>query len=94
MPADTANATPALTAPWIASYSAWLKPLPPRLMLATSIVAAFAATQSMPAMIHELQPLPRLLSTLTAHRRAPGATPTTPSPLSSAPMVPATCVPW
>jgi hypothetical protein len=54
LPAATAKATPAFTAPWMASYSAWLKPLPPRLMLATSIVPALAATQSMPATIHEV----------------------------------------
>ena len=63
-------------------------------MLATSMVLAWAVTQSMPAMICELYPLPEELSTLTAQMRAPGATPTTPMPLSSAPMVPATCVPW
>ena len=42
------------TAPWMASYSAWLKPLPPRLILATLMVAACAATQSIPATIQEL----------------------------------------
>ncbi|EKD33762.1 MAG: hypothetical protein ACD_75C02603G0005 [uncultured bacterium] len=47
----------------------------------------------MPAMIQEEYPLPREFSTLTAQRRAPGATPTTPKSLSSAPMMPATWVP-
>ena len=53
-----------------------------------------SATQSMPAMMPEVYPEPEESSTLTAQSRAPGATPTTPMPLSSAPMVPATWVPW
>src|SRR4051794_9534131 len=75
-------------------------PLPPRLMLATSIVrgpfgeSLNPVTQSMPQMIPERVPLPWLFSTRTAQRRAPGATPTTPTPLSLAAIVPATCVPW
>ena len=34
------------------------------------------------------------LNTFKAYRRASGATPTTPVPLSSAAMLPATWVPW
>ncbi len=37
---------------------------------------------------------PPSLTTLTAAIRTPGATPTMPTPLRAAPMVPATCVPW
>src|SRR4249919_1210848 len=67
---------------------------PLRLRFATSIVDAWAVTQSIPAMICEVVPVPLLPRTRTDHRRAPGATPTTPIPLSMAPIVPATCVPW
>ena len=63
-------------------------------MLATSMVAACAVTQSMPQMIDDHDPAPCEVSTRTAHSRAPGATPTTPLPLSRAPTVPATWVPW
>ena len=55
---------------------AWLAP-PPRLMLATAGLTAFAVTQSMPAMTPELEPLPLHPSTLTPVIGAPGATPTT-----------------
>ena len=92
-PADTANATPPFTADWIASRSAWLNPGAPRLMLATSIVPEFAATQSTPRRIQEMKPVPAPSSTFTDHSRLPGATPTTPTWSSSAPMIPATWVP-
>src|SRR5687768_1569433 len=54
LPAATTNVTPAATAREIASSSAVLLHSQPRLMLATSMVPALAATQSMPAMIHEV----------------------------------------
>ena len=47
-------------------------------MLATSIVPAWAVTQSIPQMIDEIRPAAVASSTRTAHSRAPGATPTTP----------------
>ena len=53
-------------------------PFPPRLMLTTSIVSLLATTQSNPQMTSDHQPAYRCRSTLTAQRRAPGATPTTP----------------
>src|SRR5687767_8534016 len=68
------------------------------LMLATSILARPPSrcdvTQSIPHTSHETKPLPLWSSTLTDHRRTPGATPTTPMLLSRAPTMPATCVPW
>src|SRR5919108_3696789 len=67
---------------------------PPRLMFATSMVLALAVTQSMPQTICEVAPEPAEFSTLTAHRRAPGATPTTPLASSLAAAIPATWVPW
>src|SRR5262245_48546130 len=66
-------------------------PLPPRLRLATamsllgSASVRVAVAQSTPQMTLDHEPLPVLSRTRTAHRRAPGATPTTPRPLSSAP---------
>src|SRR6266516_6401702 len=47
----------------------------------------------MPEMTSDQLPLPAQFSTLTAWRGMPGATPTTPSVLSLAPIVPATCDP-
>ncbi len=64
--------------------------LPPRLMLATSIVSALAVTQSTASIMQERLPLPFSFNTLTAQSRAPGATPTTPMSLSMAAAVPAT----
>src|SRR3712207_730102 len=66
------------------------EPLPPRLMLTTSIVSRCLYTQSSPQITDDHVPLPSLLKTLTAQSRAPGATPTTPARLSLAAMVPAT----
>src|SRR5918994_143600 len=66
----------------------------PTLMLATSIVLAFAVTQSMPHMTEEVFPRALLLRTFTDHRRAPGAVPTTPAVSSLAAADPATWVPW
>ena len=54
----------------------------------------WAVIQSRPQTYHETSPSPAELRIRTAHRRTPGATPTTPVPLSIAPTVPATCVPW
>ncbi len=54
----------------------------------------WAAIQSRPQTYQDTRPLPAELRIRTAHRRTPGATPTTPIPLSSAPTVPATWVPW
>ena len=62
-------------------------------MLATSMLP-WAAIQSIPATMPDSYPLPFPFRTFTAQMRAPGATPTTPNPLSRAPIVPATCVPW
>ena len=45
-------------------------------------------------MMSEPKPTPAELSTFTGQIRAPGAIPTTPALLSSAPIVPETCVPW
>src|SRR5215213_6615829 len=66
---------------------------PSRLMLTTSIVSRWAYTQSSPQITDDQLPLPLLSRTLTAHSRAPGATPTTPRRLSLAAMVPETWVP-
>jgi His/Glu/Gln/Arg/opine family amino acid ABC transporter permease subunit len=84
-----------------------LELLPPRLMLATAMLmpgspsaapslysARRPVTQSTPLMTQELKPLPPASRTLTAQRRAPGATPTRPMLLSLAAAVPATWVPW
>jgi hypothetical protein len=62
--------------------------------LVPSLFASLPVTQSMPQMAEEKVPDPSQLSTLTDHRRAPGAAPTVPISLSSAAAVPATCVPW
>ena len=68
-------------------------------MFATSIRGPpadvrFDVTQSIPHAIHEIRLEPEAVKTRTDHSRAPGATPTTPRSLSSAPTIPATCVPW
>ena len=55
---------------------------------------AWAVTQSTPQITDDQLPLPVSSRTRTAHSRAPGATPTTPCPSSSAAAVPATWVPW
>src|SRR5438552_7989495 len=52
-----------------------------------------AAIQSRPQTYQLSRPTPLLSRIRTAHKRTPGATPTTPVPLSIAPTVPATCVP-
>src|SRR3954453_14712187 len=54
----------------------------------------WARDQLGPPRYHEIKPSPLSLRMRTPHTRAPGATPTTPMPLSSAPTIPATCVPW
>src|SRR6187200_1435253 len=71
------------------------------LMLAASIIGRlasvgsfFESTQSRPQTYQDSSPYPSSLRILTAHSRAPGATPTTPNVLSRAATVPATCVPW
>ena len=48
----------------------------------------------MPQMTLDQAPEPAGFRTRTGQIRAPGVTPTTPMVLSSAPMVPATWVPW
>ncbi len=67
-----------------------------RLMFATSMLRRtwFAVTQSMPQMMSTTLPTPASPSTRTANTFVPGATPTTPAPLLSAPIVPAMWVPW
>ena len=69
-------------------------------MLTASIIgrdASFGSRwdriQSSPQTYQDSRPLPFELRMRTAHRRTPGATPTTPQVLSFAPTVPATCVP-
>ena len=75
-------------------------PPPLRDMLATwmsllgSLSPRVAVTKSIPQMMSERFANPCLLSTRTAHSRAPGAMPTTPRALSFAPTIPATAVPW
>ena len=53
----------------------------------------WAVIQSRPQTYHDTRPAPLEFRIRTAHRRTPGATPTTPMPLSRAPTMPATCVP-
>src|SRR3954466_16309980 len=53
-----------------------------------------AAIQSRPHAYHESRPSPAGSRIRTAHNRTPGATPTTPMPLSNAPTIPPTWVPW
>ena len=53
----------------------------------------WAATHSSAQTIHDSQLVPCSGNTRSAHSRAPGATPTTPMPLSLAAAMPATCVP-
>jgi len=87
-PAATTYTTPAATELQIASCNASPlvrpqfpssgKPVPPRLMFATSISSACPVTQSTPAMMSEESPKPKSFNTLTDQIRAPGATPTTP----------------
>src|SRR5215213_9589535 len=94
LPAATTTVTPAATTRQTASCSGSLPvhvlsdPGPPRLMLTTSIVSLLVTTQSNPQMTSDVQALPSVRITLTAQRRAPGATPTTPTLLSKAPMMP------
>src|SRR5262245_6593640 len=52
-----------------------------------------ARIQSSPQTHHDSRPAPLEFRMRTAHRRTPGATPTTPIVLSRAPTVPATWVP-
>jgi hypothetical protein len=76
-------------------------PVSPKLRLATamSLLALRSlrveATQSMPQTVCAVVFCSVRWSKMrTAHSRAPGATPTRPIRLSSAPMNPATMVPW
>jgi hypothetical protein len=75
-PAAMAYVTPSLIERWTAASSAVEAP-PPRLMLAAAASPAwwFAVTQSMPAMTPEVVPEPEQLSTRTATRLTPFATP-------------------
>src|SRR3989344_636095 len=106
-PAATTMVTPASRARQIALCSASLlelpqllseTPPPPSERFATVIgppfFGALLVTKSIPQMTVDHVPLPELFRTRTAHSFASGATPTTPAPLSSAAIVPATCVPW
>src|SRR3989338_9014340 len=105
-PAATTMVTPASRARQIALCNASLfelpqllseAPPPPRLRFATVIgppfFGALLVTKSRPQMTDDHEPEPALFSTRTAQSLAPGATPTTPTPLSKAAIVPATCVP-
>ena len=58
-----------------------------------SLGSRWERIQSRPQTYHDSSPLPLELRMRTAQRRTPGATPTTPTVLSRAPTVPATCVP-
>ena len=89
LPAASAYVTPSA----IELRTAWSSDeatLPPRLMFATAGAPAawLAVTQSMPWMTPEIGPLPWQLSTRTATRLTPLAT-----PYVDPPTVPATCVP-
>src|SRR3954453_15108107 len=90
LPAAATRVTPAAAVLASAVLNAVLGQSQPKLMLTTSIVDACVVTQSRAAMMPEIEPLPVEPRTLTAHSRTPGATPTTPKVLSSAPAVPAT----
>ena len=94
LPAATTNVMPAATELAMAVSKLVLLKAPARLMLTTSISPARAVTQSIPAISEVRNPVPSSPSTFTDHTRAPGATPTTPYPLSSAAAIPATWVPW
>src|SRR5437016_2850008 len=96
LPAATQQMMPAAVALAIASDSPWLKPLAPKLMLPTRMLSTVCLpmAQLMPATMPENEPLPLRSSTLTAIRLHFGATPTTPMPLSRAPMMPAQWLPW
>src|SRR3954447_18588528 len=59
-----------------------------------SVGSRWDRIQSSPQTYQDTRPSPAELRMRTAHRRTPGATPTTPEPLSIAPTVPDTCVPW
>src|SRR5689334_1821964 len=59
-----------------------------------SFGSRWAVIQSRPHRYQLRSPLPAVSRILTDQIRTPGATPTTPLPLSIAPTVPATCVPW
>jgi hypothetical protein len=71
LPAAATYTTPAPTELLIALSIALEVHSQPRLMLATLIVEAFLVTQSMPATIPPIEPLPLSLRTLTACSRAP-----------------------
>src|SRR5688500_12980382 len=108
--AAATTTTPALTTRQLAAWrmSLLLTPQSPpsrphlaTLMLTAAISGRFAllgsrweAIQSRPQTYQDSNPAPVSSRILTAHRRTPGATPTTPLPLSIAPTVPATWVPW
>ena len=76
LPAATATETPSAVRRAIA-WSVAVLAAPPRLMFTTAGWPAWcwATTQSMPAITCELVPLPWQLSTRTATRRTPLATP-------------------
>ena len=87
---------------WLVSPQLWSsEPVFATDMLAASISgrvgsagSRWAVIQSRPQTYHETRPAPLEFRMRTAHRRTPGATPTTPWLLSIAPTMPATCVPW
>lgn len=82
LPAATTITTPSAAAFCTAALRLELNP-PPRLMLATHFLSAssgkaalqLATTWLTPAITPDVLPLPLLLSTLTAHRSHPSATP-------------------
>ena len=87
-PAATATNTPAFHRLVVASFSAWESP-PPSDMFATAGLAWFCRTQSIPAMIWEVSPIPAQLST-----RTPCSDTLLATPYVAPPMIPDTCVPW
>ena len=98
LPAATTKSMPAWPEARITSSSAWLKPPPPQLLLVTRTftpVARIAVAYSRHSIASDVQPLPSESRNLSAMIRTFQLTPATPIPLSpTAPIVPATWVPW
>src|SRR5918994_2903737 len=103
-PAARANTTPSLTRPQMAKWREWEAGLHAVLSSGVEMLILAAAksisplcflpvTQSMPFIMASCGHVPLEPQTLAAYRSAPGATPSTPDPLSLAPTVPATWVP-
>src|SRR5437867_8522874 len=74
LPAATATKTPEFHRLVVASFNAVDRP-PPSDMFATAGLIAFCRTQSMPAMICDVRPMPAQLSTRTPWSETPFAIP-------------------